>query len=121
MSASVLIIDDDPSIRLLFRRAFEEAGADVQEAEDGDDGIDAAVRGMPDLVVLDLAMPRRDGLSALPELRARCPGTSVLLVTAFGNPETFDEATRLGASRCFDKWDFVRQIPGVLEERARAG
>src|SRR6266699_2428898 len=98
MTTNVLIVDDDPSIRLLFRRAVEREGADVEEADDGDD---AAVRGLPDLVVLDIAMPRRDGLSALPELRSRCPQASVLIVTAFGNPETFDEARRLGAAKCF--------------------
>jgi len=117
MTANVLIVDDDPSIRLLFRRAFEREGADVEEAEDGDDGIDAAVRGLPDLVVLDVAMPRRDGLSVLPELRSRRPQASVLIVTAFGNPETFDEARRLGAAKCFNKWDFLGEIPAVLEER----
>src|SRR5205807_7659869 len=94
MTANVLIVDDDPSIRLLFRRAFEREGADVEEAEDGDGGIDAAVGGLPDLVVIAVAVPRRDGLSVLPELGSRCLQAPVLSVPAFGNPGAIDEAGR---------------------------
>src|SRR5437868_6458646 len=62
----VLICDDEPSIRELYRFAFEQAGAEVGEAGDGNECIDTARRDRPDVIVLDLFMPDRDGLSALP-------------------------------------------------------
>src|SRR5439155_26715174 len=53
----VLICDDEPDIRSLYRYAFEQAGADVDEAKDGNDVIEVAIRVKPDLVILDLLMP----------------------------------------------------------------
>ena len=78
----VLICDDEPDIRLLFRTAFEREGAEVFEAADGDECIAGAGAQCPDVVILDLMMPKRDGLSTLPMLRHQCPDSAVVVVTA---------------------------------------
>ena len=111
----VLICDDEPSIRELYRFAFEQAGAEVGEAGDGNECIDTARRDRPDVIVLDLFMPDRDGLSALPELRRECPGAPVLMVSAHAGVEVFDRARALGATACFEKIGFLRRIPQLVD------
>lgn len=116
----VLICDDEPSIRLLFRTAFERAGANVVEACDGDECLELAVREQPDLVVLDLWMPNRDGLSTLPELRERCPASRVLIVSAHAAVEVQAKGRALGASACFDKTSFLARIPSLVARYSAA-
>jgi len=111
----VLICDDEENIRLLFRMAFEERGAEVAEAVDGDDCIAQVDEVCPDLIVLDLFMPNRDGLSALPELKRRCPNAPVLVVTAYAATETFNRSKARGATACFDKLGFASRIPRLVE------
>lgn len=111
----VLICDDEPDIRLLFRMEFEELGADVAEAIDGDDCLEQAAQHCPDLVVLDLFMPNRDGLSALPELKRLCPDSRVLVVTAYAADESFARSRARGATACFEKVNFASRIPRLVE------
>lgn len=112
---NVLIVDDEPDIRLLYRSAFEFCGAVVSEAADGEECLDVAREAKPDLVILDLFMPRRDGMSALPELRRLLPGSRVLIVSAHAPVEVFDTARSQGATACFDKLSFLPRIPALLE------
>lgn len=114
----VLVCDDEPDIRTLYQEAFERAGAEVQVADDGDTGIECARSFLPHLVVLDLRMPRRSGLSALPEIRACCPEANVMIVTAHGSLEMFRLGRDLGAAACFDKLDFLQRIPRLVARYA---
>lgn len=110
--------DDEPDIRALFRTVFEQEGVEVFEADDGDSGIDAARACCPDLIVLDLKMPRLGGMSALPILRECCPDASVVIVTAHGSLDLFRLGRRLGASGCFDKLDFIQRVPRLVARGA---
>jgi CheY-like chemotaxis protein len=116
----VLICDDEPDIRLLYRMAFEEHGAEVSEAVDGDDCIEQMEPVCPDLVILDLYMPNRDGLSALPELKRRCPQARVVVVSAHAAEDTFSRSRARGATACFDKLSFVPRIPRLVERYGAA-
>ncbi len=120
-SVPTLICDDSPRLRSLYRQEFEWAGVEVLEAGDGDECIEVAVQEHPDLIVLDLAMPKRGGLSALPELRRRCPGTPVVVVTAHAAVEVLSRSRELGATACFSKPGFLARIPDVVERYALAG
>lgn len=111
----VLICDDEPDIRLLYRVAFEELGAEVTEAIDGDDCVLRMSVSCPDLVILDLYMPKRDGLSALPELKLCCPNARILVVSAHAAEETFTRSRARGATACFEKLSFVTRIPRLVE------
>ena len=110
----VLICDDEPDIRLLYRTAFEHCGVTVSVARDGNDVVDRAQEVHPNLIVLDLAMPGRDGLSALPELREKVPEAAVVVVTAYASVDNFRKARALGAAECFDKIEFLGRIPGLV-------
>ena len=114
----VLICDDEPSIRQLYRYAFEHEGVDVDEAGDGNECIAMAGAAHPDIIVLDLYMPIRDGLSALPELRHTCPQSRVLVVSAHAGVEIFGRSRALGATACFEKLGFLRKIPDIVARYA---
>lgn len=70
MAARILIVDDDPHIRELLAFALAKAGYDCREAGDGEAALAAAAREAPDLLVLDINMPRLDGLEVCRRLRA---------------------------------------------------
>ena len=111
----MLICDDEADIRLLYRTAFEQLGAEVSEAIDGDDCLDRVAGVCPDLVVLDLFMPKRDGMAVLPMLKQRCPTTRVLIVSAHAAEDTFTLGRARGATACFDKVGFLMRIPRLVE------
>ena len=116
----VLICDDEPAIRLLWRTAIECEDVQVSEACDGVECIDVAEATDPDVVILDLYMPRRDGLATLPELRQRCPNARVLVVSAHAAVEVFEQSRSRGATACFDKLSFLPRLPGLLERYGHA-
>jgi CheY-like chemotaxis protein len=112
----VLICDDEPDIRLLFRTAFEREGAIVDEAGDGDECLAMADANPPDVVILDLMMPKRDGLSTLPVLRHRCPQSAVVVVTAHAAIDAFEASRARGAAACFDKLGFLPRVPWLVSK-----
>ncbi len=112
---TVLICDDESDIRDLYRFAFESEGFAVAEAADGIESIEKAADTQPDLVVLDLAMPRCDGLAALPRIRRAAPDAKVVIVTAYSTVEAFATGRRLGACACFQKERFVPVIPEMWD------
>ncbi|NEX95425.1 response regulator, partial [Caulobacter sp. 17J65-9] len=71
MSRSILVVDDDPHIRQLLGFALAKAGLEVREAADGEAALAAVATDAPDLVVLDINMPRMDGLEVCRRLRAQ--------------------------------------------------
>ena len=110
----VLICDDEPDVRMLFRRAFERAGAEVDEAANGDECILKANDFVPDIIILDLMMPKRDGLSTLPVLRQQCPGSAVVVVSAYAAIDAFETCRTRGAAACFDKLGFLPRVSWVM-------
>lgn len=71
MPRTILVVDDDPHIRQLLLFALDKAGLETIEAEDGEAALDLAERHRPDLVILDINMPRMDGLEVCRRLRAQ--------------------------------------------------
>jgi DNA-binding NarL/FixJ family response regulator len=96
----VLIADDHAVVRQGLR-TYLELQDDVEvvgEAADGAAAVDAAQRHAPDVVLLDLAMPRLDGVAALKVLRERVPDARVLVLTSFGEDDRLFAALRSGAA-----------------------
>src|SRR5436305_816725 len=79
---TVLVIDDDPPIRRMLERTFAAEGYRVEAASDGGEALAAVERSVPDLVVLDVAMPGVDGLAVTRRLRAKGLAVPILLLTA---------------------------------------
>jgi DNA-binding response OmpR family regulator len=97
--ARILVVDDNPDVRLALATILEDAGHDVLEAEDGDVVFDTAVSQQPTLILLDVMMPRLNGFDALSQLKGdtRTNGIPVIMVTAKGRPEDMAMARSLGA------------------------
>jgi DNA-binding response OmpR family regulator len=113
----LLIIDDEPHIRQMMRLTLEGAGYQIDEAPDGQAGLDRYGDGAEyDAVVLDQKMPGLDGLETLARIKERAPNACVLMVTAFGSIELAVDAMRLGAT------DFLRKpmTPEALRSAAAA-
>jgi NarL family two-component system response regulator LiaR len=96
----VAIADDHAVVRQGLRTFLElQDGMDVVgEAADGDEAVALVERTAPDVVLLDLVMPRLDGLEAIPRIRERAPGTRILVLTSFADDRTVLPAIRAGAA-----------------------
>jgi len=80
--ASVLIVDDDASLRRMLDRTLRAAGFDVETAVDGGGALVAAERSLPEVIVLDVGLPGLDGLAVCRRLRAKGVGTPIIMLTA---------------------------------------
>ncbi|MBL8965780.1 MAG: response regulator transcription factor [Spirochaetaceae bacterium] len=95
----VLLADDHPVVRRGLADLLGETG-DMQvvgEASNGDEAVAAARAARPDVILLDLVMPRKDGLSAIAELAEACPGARILVLTSFSDDEKVFAAIKAGA------------------------
>lgn len=95
----IMIAEDSEQIRMLLRDILEiENHQLVAEASDGVEAIEKFMMTMPDLVLLDLAMPKKDGMSVLREIMKINPNAKVILITASGNLKSIQECIQAGAS-----------------------
>ncbi|MFQ5508972.1 MAG: sigma-54-dependent transcriptional regulator [Leptospirillia bacterium] len=99
----ILLVDDDPNILTTVGMRLEAFGYDVSTAADGQAAIDAVAVRVPALVLLDLRMPKMDGLEVLEVIRERHPDTEVILLTAQGSVETVVAAIKAGAYDYLEK------------------
>jgi two-component system, chemotaxis family, chemotaxis protein CheY len=103
--ARVLICDDNEAIRKLLSTVVDnEPGLQVVgEAADGNEAIVEAIGLKPDVILLDLAMPKRNGLEALPELRRVAPDARIVVLSGFTSANVAEEVLALGAARYVEK------------------
>ncbi|MEM7136425.1 MAG: sigma-54 dependent transcriptional regulator [Myxococcota bacterium] len=117
--ARVLVVDDDPAIRKIIADRMRAAGHDVGLAKDGVEALEAVARLEPDLVLLDMKMPKKDGFEVLEELRRQESAPAVIMITAHGNIERAVRAIRLGAAdfiaKPFDAAHLDHLVSRVLE------
>ena len=83
-AAHILVIDDDPLVRLIGSQMLTQAGYRVSVAEDGDDGIKQIAARPFDLVVTDLIMPNKEGVETIREIKERWPETPVIAISSGG-------------------------------------
>ncbi len=123
VGAKILVVEDDAAIRRLLARTFDRAGYGVVEAGDGRAALAALAIDKPDLVLLDLGLPDRDGLELVP-LLARAPGPTVIVVTARDATDDKIAALDLGAddyvTKPFDTEELLARVRSSLRRGARA-
>jgi CheY-like chemotaxis protein len=104
-SRRILVVDDQESIRDILRIALEEAGAQVLEAAGGEEAVDIARRELPDVILLDIAMPGWNGWQTLDALRRRSEtaGIPVALATSAGDYPSYEQARREGVAAFVSK------------------
>ena len=93
----ILIVDDEPNVRLVFRTALESTGAGLAAAEDGEAALTWLQANKADLVLLDLQMPGVGGMGVLERLRAEGNDVPVIIITAHGSIPDAVAAMKLGA------------------------
>lgn len=121
-SIGVLICDDVEAMRVLLgvvvggRSGLHVVG----EAADGEQAITEAARLKPDVVLLDLSMPRRTGLDALPEIKRVAPEAKVIVLSGFATSMLAPDVLALGADRYIEKGVDPDTIAAMIEEVATA-
>ena len=126
MSERVLVVDDDDDIVRVVRINLELEGFDVDTAGDGQEALERALAIPPDIVLLDIMMPRMDGLTALRKMRSQpsLASTSIVLLTARGLTEDRVNGLELGAddyvTKPFDVVELVARVKAVLRRTKTA-
>ena len=105
--AKILVIDDEKTIRDALRDILEYEGYDVDEAKDGQEGLDMVMNSLYDVALCDIKMPKMDGLDVLLKAKEEGVITQFVMVSAFGNVENAVEATKRGA------FDFITKPPDL--------
>lgn len=118
---SVVLVDDSVEVRTVVRMRLESSKLFrvVGEAPDGEEAIGLIVEHEPALVLLDVSMPRMDGLETLPSILAVRPETSVVMFSGFGGAHLVEEARELGATDFIEKSIPLEQLPDRLVESLR--
>jgi len=80
----IMVVDDEASIRMLYREEFEDENYEVVEAEDGDGLLEKIEAQSPDVIVLDIKMAAYDGLDLLQEIRQKFQELPVIISSAYG-------------------------------------
>jgi DNA-binding NtrC family response regulator len=93
----ILIIDDEKAIRRVIKEILEFEKYQVDEAEDGQQGLDMAVKGQYDVILSDIKMPKLDGMDLLAKLMEQGTESSLIMMSGHGNIETAVEAVKKGA------------------------
>ena len=117
MAGRVLIVDDEPIVREVLSRYLTRSGYEVETAEDGQEALDSLGSNPPDLVVLDIMLPRLDGLSVFARLRERAD-TPVILLTARAEEPDRVVGLEIGAddyvTKPFSPRELVARVGTVL-------
>jgi len=119
-SVRVLVVDDQPlfaeaiSVLLRLNEGIEVVGT----AADGQEAVDRAIALEPDLVLMDIQMPRLDGIAATRRIRRRLPHTKVLMMTALTGDEYVEQALQAGAEACVRKFSHAGDLLTAIEEIA---
>src|SRR5262245_37816006 len=110
-----VVIDDDPAVLVVFRRAFQGADVSVVTAATARDGLEAVTRHCPDVVLLDIQLPDMSGLDLFQQLRQVDARLPVLFITAGGGSDTVIQAMKLGAFDYLQKPLDLPVVRGLLE------
>lgn len=100
MKKRILVVDDSPVIVMILRAQLEEGGYDVITAADGAEGVKKALEEKPDLILLDVIMPKLDGFQTLQELKAQASvkQVPVVMLSVKGDTSAVLESEALGAT-----------------------
>jgi len=105
MAPTILVVDDEPQIRETVSGLLQDEGFEVLTAPEGEAALKTVREEIPDLVLLDVALPGKDGLEILKDLKDQYPTLPVIMISAYGSVENAVRATRLGA------YDFIEKPP----------
>ena len=122
--ARIVVVEDEPAIRRGVSDALRLSGYAVTEAADGAVGLREGAAAGVDLVLLDLLLPKRDGLDVLTELRRSCPTRPVIILTARGSEDDRVKGLKMGADdyvvKPFSAKELLARVEAVLRRTLKA-
>ncbi|MDA2925113.1 response regulator transcription factor [Acidobacteria bacterium AH-259-L09] len=123
--STVLIIEDEPGLVNGLRDAFEHQGFEVVWASDGKAGLELALSRQPDIIILDLMLPKKDGMEVCRELRARNIHTPVIMLTARSEEPDRVAGLEIGAddyvTKPFSVRELIARTKAVLRRSTQQG
>jgi len=111
----ILAIDDEHNIRHLIESEFTLEGYEVKTAKDGQEGLKLLDNQAFDVVLLDIKLPRMNGIEVLRRLKKKSPSTEVLMITGYGDIKTAVESLKLGAREYITKPFKLDELLGLVE------
>lgn len=105
MSKKILIAEDEKDLLSLLSESFKQEGFDVIQASDGQEGLELSQKEKPDLMLVDILMPKLDGITMVQKIRESKTKTPVIFLTNFGDPEHISKAIEVGNSDYIVKSD----------------
>ena len=116
----VLVVDDEESIVKFLAEALRRKGYTVDVASSGEEAFEMAKIHRPHLVLLDIRMPGMGGLEALRKIKSADPVMRVIVITAVRDPETIEQAYRLGVSNFVTKPFELDSLAEAVKETLRS-
>ncbi|MDD2500679.1 MAG: response regulator [Geobacter sp.] len=113
----ILVVDDEENTRLALTRLLSREGYEVHTAANGQEALSCLRNSPAELIITDLNMPEMNGLTFLRELNREYPTSNVIMITAFGEVESYLEALNLGAFEYLNKplrLEELRKVMGKM-------
>ena len=112
----LLIVDDEQSVRYSFKKLFNSAKYRIAEASNSDEAIASFNKERPNLVILDIEMPGKDGIQVLKEIKELSPKTPVIIITAYGSGDRVIKAMKYGAYEYVEKPFDIPRLIFIIED-----
>jgi len=123
LAQTVLVVDDEPNIVVSLEFIIKQAGYDVRVAHDGEAALESVAEKVPDLILLDVMMPKRDGFDVCQTIRANPAWTAVpiIMLTARGREIDREKGLALGVDDYITKPFSTRDIVTLIRQRLSPG
>jgi len=114
----ILIIEDDQTIANMYKASLKQVDYEVAVAADGEEGLTSAVSGRPNLILLDIMLPRMDGFAVLEKIKSddKIKDIPVIMLTNLGQDEDKERGKRLGAA---DYWVKADLTPAQINDKIK--
>lgn len=113
----ILVVEDEEDSRSILSWLLEQEGYEIIEASDGRGAVETALRETPDLILMDISLPRIDGLQAIREIRAGLPDTplTIIVMSAFDKHETREQSFAAGCDDYLPKPLDLEQLEAMIK------
>jgi two-component system nitrogen regulation response regulator NtrX len=118
--AKILVVDDEENIRKTLKEILEDESHDVVLAEDGERGLRAFIEEAPDIVLMDIQMPKKDGLTLLADIKAQPADCEVIMISGHGTIESAVRAIKSGAYHFLQKPLSMIEVKQIVRHAAMA-
>lgn len=116
----VLIVDDEQSVRYSFKKLLGASNFELIEASNAETAVATFSRENPNLVILDIEMPGKDGIQVLKELKEISPSTPVIIITAYGSGDRVIKAMKYGAYEYVEKPFDIPRLISIIDEALKS-